>query len=439
MKKLLIWDIENISIKRLNQIKKIFSIFNYEKIVVSKEIIQEKNKILLEEENFVIIQSEDIADLKIIEIIKNNIKEIKELIIISSDSDFVSIIKKCLLNKIKVNWLVESNNKKRILMNIIIDNPNININVIQENEKQKNKKLQLKTGKTTKQKNKNKEEIKDKYVKSEAIKKFENSNYYKRYILKQKEISKKIEIKKQKEIFRQKEKERKTTCECCKSKEKILRRNVGKNKSPYFEFICKSCFENYIKEIHNHKKRTGPKYLKWSKKKKKERISSNTNKKYIFNKNIGLKKKIKEEKQKLEDRKQQGNCEICKVSGDVYNIDNINIKENNNFCFKCYKLFIYESRELKKRKTNTIISHEERIEIFKKEKKQELLKVGKINYKNSLLIDLNENKTLISNNLIKIIKKKKTEEEIKREEKEKENNYNEVMLKLKNNTSFKLN
>jgi len=152
IKSLLIWDIENISYKFKNDIENILNRNNLnpnKKYVVSKRKFNKNIISLLEKENykFFYAKTQKTADDKILDILKISLLNIDEIIIISSDSDFVKFVIKN-ANEKKFHLIIHNNNSKRILMESNLTNKNIKYLTFGENNnvhkhKQKNKKIDL--------------------------------------------------------------------------------------------------------------------------------------------------------------------------------------------------------------------------------------------------------------------------------------------------------
>ena len=126
-KSTLIWDIENISYKRFHQFSKLFPFTPEDGIVVSKRELGRNERRFIEKLQFKYYNSHTIADDKIIKIL--NIKKFnnKEFIVVSSDSDFFSIIRKLLDMDKKVCVITTHNENKRLLMKLPLTHPNLKI------------------------------------------------------------------------------------------------------------------------------------------------------------------------------------------------------------------------------------------------------------------------------------------------------------------------
>lgn len=113
MKTLLVWDIENIPIKRIEEI---FAKIKHKPTVafaVSKMPISEKNLRKLKAFKVQHIQTETIADVKIKELLQKGKYKYENFIIISCDTDFCSFSK--MVDSSKIQWLLNPNNAKGVL------------------------------------------------------------------------------------------------------------------------------------------------------------------------------------------------------------------------------------------------------------------------------------------------------------------------------------
>ena len=126
---ILVWDLENISFKNLEVIKS-KAAYSPEKLyVVTKQRISAKKRVKIEEEGFKILDlHKNISDQKIIDVMKLY-SLYPNMILISSDSDFVNSVK-VYVQKNKLQWIMKDSNKKRILMKMDISNKNLKISTI---------------------------------------------------------------------------------------------------------------------------------------------------------------------------------------------------------------------------------------------------------------------------------------------------------------------
>lgn len=126
---ILVWDLENIPFKRLPEIKRAAAYSPEKLYVITKQNLSEKNKLKIQKEGFKIFDLHNgISDEKIINIMKIY-SMYANMILVSSDSDFVNAAKIYLKNN-KLQWIINDKNKKRILMKMDITNKNLKITTI---------------------------------------------------------------------------------------------------------------------------------------------------------------------------------------------------------------------------------------------------------------------------------------------------------------------
>lgn len=126
----LIWDIENISVKYIDEI---FSKLDVEPDVmyaISKNNVNLKNKNILLEYNIKLIQSSRIADEFIKDIFKITSENTNHYIIISNDSDFCEFSKVAVDKGKNITWILKENQKKAVLMKNNITYNNIKYIII---------------------------------------------------------------------------------------------------------------------------------------------------------------------------------------------------------------------------------------------------------------------------------------------------------------------
>jgi len=132
-KNLIVWDIENISYKEIDNIlKKICSVGTIYCVSVyplSKNITDKLFAYILLYGIKVVVGHED-SDEKIKELIKSNYKKFKSITIISSDTDFVPTIKRVLKRDKRVYVIAKDKQKKGMLMRLNIDHKNLSISTI---------------------------------------------------------------------------------------------------------------------------------------------------------------------------------------------------------------------------------------------------------------------------------------------------------------------
>jgi hypothetical protein len=118
---LIIWDLENISFHRLEDIKRL-SRYTPEKLyVITKQKLSLKLRVKIEKEQFKILDLHDtISDDKIIKVMKlYNLYT--HMLLITSDSDFVNPAQDFLKEKY-LHWIIEDHKKKPIIMKMNLAN-----------------------------------------------------------------------------------------------------------------------------------------------------------------------------------------------------------------------------------------------------------------------------------------------------------------------------
>ena len=369
---ILLWDIENISYKRLDEIEKKIDSQYDKKYIISK--IQFNSVILkkLIEHNYIALSALKDADSSII----NEIQKISNdgsITIISNDSDFVSSIKKSLKKHIKVKWIVEDNNKKRILMKSDLSFENLSFEILKNTKNISNNTKKLNNFKRY-------ETNAEKAEKGKKL--FFNSPKSKHSIKIQKEIEfykNKIEKAEKRRDYIKQIKENKenknpiiSSCEVCECPNNE-KKNIGKLKKAFYVNICENCFDFY-KNKNSEKKRTAIKFQKWKEKNQDKikllKMTTGDQKNFIFEQkkqkiiNEYQKKEYKRRLKTLETRKERAKCNICTKNGEVYKQFHF---EEEYLCSKCYKLFIYENKISRNPELKSL-SHNERYLKFKEDK-----------------------------------------------------------------------
>ena len=126
---ILVWDLENISYKNLKMIKEKVAYSPEKLYIVTRQKISEKNRLKMETEGFKILDlHRGISDDKIISVM-DVYSMYSNMILISSDSDFVSVAKRYLKNS-NLQWIMNDRNKKRILMKMNLTDKNLKITTI---------------------------------------------------------------------------------------------------------------------------------------------------------------------------------------------------------------------------------------------------------------------------------------------------------------------
>lgn len=126
---LVVWDSDNISICALETIKHLAKFTPHKRYIVSHKPLAEEKEALLRKEGFTIIVSSPYStDARIIALIDNH-HHSTSLILISSDGDFVPVVKR-FLEKHPMQWIMQDCNKKRICMNINLAHPKLTLSTM---------------------------------------------------------------------------------------------------------------------------------------------------------------------------------------------------------------------------------------------------------------------------------------------------------------------
>lgn len=136
----LLWDVENISEKRLEEIHALVK-FTPEKLyAISKKALNPYRIRFFQSRGFILFEHYPLsADEKIINLIKVH-QGCTHLILISSDSDFVPSIHRFLETQTHhVQWIMEDANKKRICMNVNLSHPRLYLSCLTSLEVKKPK------------------------------------------------------------------------------------------------------------------------------------------------------------------------------------------------------------------------------------------------------------------------------------------------------------
>jgi len=136
-KSVLLWDLENIPFNRLDDIKKLAKYTPEELYIITLHPLADKTRAKIQREQFKILDAhKTISDDKIISIMKlYNTRP--DMILISSDSDFVREAKRYLKNG-KLHWIVTDAAKKAIIMRVDISNINLTISTLLRKKKLSN-------------------------------------------------------------------------------------------------------------------------------------------------------------------------------------------------------------------------------------------------------------------------------------------------------------
>lgn len=123
---ILLWDLENISFKRLDDIKKVAKYTPQELYIVTKQDLGEKLLNKIYRENFKVLNAhKGISDNKIISIMKLY-RNKKHMMLVSSDSDFAREANNY-LKKGRLQWIVVDNVKKGVMMRVNLASSNLTL------------------------------------------------------------------------------------------------------------------------------------------------------------------------------------------------------------------------------------------------------------------------------------------------------------------------
>ena len=130
----LLWDLENIGFNRLSEIKRVVKYTPETCYVITTQKLSAKKREEIESEHFQILDAhKTISDDKIISLMKLY-RDKKEMVLISSDSDFSREANRYLKNN-RLHWIVSEYSKKRVTMFVKLDSPNLTLSTISLKEK----------------------------------------------------------------------------------------------------------------------------------------------------------------------------------------------------------------------------------------------------------------------------------------------------------------
>lgn len=125
----LLWDLENIPFNRLQDIKKQVKYTPQDLYVVTKQPLSLIKRIAIEKQQFKILDAhKTISDDKIISIMKLYVNK-PNMILISSDSDFVQVATSYVKEN-KLHWIITDSIKKAIIMKMDISNTYLTITTL---------------------------------------------------------------------------------------------------------------------------------------------------------------------------------------------------------------------------------------------------------------------------------------------------------------------
>ena len=130
----LLWDLENIGFNRLSEIKRVVKYTPETCYAITTQKLSTKKREEIESEHFQILDAhKTISDDKIISLMKLY-RDKKEMVLISSDSDFAREANRYLKNN-RLHWIVSEHSKKRVTMFVKLDSPNLTLSTISLKEK----------------------------------------------------------------------------------------------------------------------------------------------------------------------------------------------------------------------------------------------------------------------------------------------------------------
>ena len=125
----LLWDLENIAFHRLDEIKRVAKYTPQRCYVITTQNLSDKKRAKIESEYFIILDAhETISDEKILSLMRLY-RTKKDMILISSDSDFAREANEYIKNN-RLHWIVADHNKKRVTMFVKLDSPNLTLSSI---------------------------------------------------------------------------------------------------------------------------------------------------------------------------------------------------------------------------------------------------------------------------------------------------------------------
>lgn len=367
---ILVWDIENTSLRYIKQVKEILKYIPEKIYIVTKQkLSNHKQKYIknLQLTNIKIVESNIEADFLIKFILKISSERNTDFTIVSSDSDFVPVIKMLVSKDKKVNLFLLEKSSRAILMKTDVTNKNISHFIMNKLEKTKR---QLRT-----------------------------KEYFKRIVKEKKVLTKK---QKRKNNIEEKLKEHRERIEEINRKS-IERRRLSLEKKSITDIVKPKKIKNLCKIILNENN--------FEINKIKEKKEKNTvliqNVKQIKTKEMHyLKEKIRiEHRYSFSDVK--GICYCCKK--EVYYTNKVNetiTPEEDKICLDCERLYILEIEQLKEKYGKEYIkstTHKEKLDNFSNKLKKEIELNGFIDYGESVKIDLIQrelNKITYPKNLI---------------------------------------
>jgi len=126
----LIWNIENINYKRIDEIYEKLSFIPKKQFIITHYKLSSKILKALEPKGFKFLYAPKDADTSIIKVLKLIMETNKFLVIISSDSDFVNITQELTNKHKKVHLILDSHNSKRSLFKNNISEQLLKISLI---------------------------------------------------------------------------------------------------------------------------------------------------------------------------------------------------------------------------------------------------------------------------------------------------------------------
>lgn len=368
---ILVWDIENTSLRYIKQVKEILKYIPEKIYIVTKQkLSNHKQKYIknLHLTNIKIVESNIEADFLIKFILKISSERNTDFTIVSSDSDFVPVIKMLVSKDKKVNLFLLEKSSRAILMKTDITNKNISHFIMNRLEKTKR---QLRT-----------------------------KEYFERIIKEKKVLTKKQ--KRKKNNIEEKLKEHREKIEEINRKS-IERRKQSLEKKSITDIVKPKKIKNLCKIIINE---NNYEIDKIQEKKEKNTVLIQNVKQIKTKEMHFLKEKIRVEyRYSFSDVK--GICYCCKK--EVYYTNKVNetiTPEEDKICLDCERLYILEIEQLKEKYGKEYIkstTHKEKLTNFSNKLQKEIELNGFIDYGESVKIDLIQrelNKITYPKNLI---------------------------------------
>ena len=123
----LLWDLENISYRYFEKVKKLLRFAPERSFIVTTQAIEASKLISMQKDGFEILRAHKTDSDTKIKNVYNILKDYDAFVFISSDSDFIDIGKKVLSQGKKLIWVIQDANKKRIMMKMEISHKKLKL------------------------------------------------------------------------------------------------------------------------------------------------------------------------------------------------------------------------------------------------------------------------------------------------------------------------